>query len=1024
MTTVTTGKRDQQNQKDLAGSELQNAQSGEPIHTEEFYKAIIETIHEPLLVLDSDLRVIFANHNFLSTFKESSKKTIGKLVYDLGNRQWDIPELRSLLEEIIPEKNMFNDYQLEHDFPTIGKRIMLINARRITHPQSKQQLILMAIEDVTDRMLSEQALQDSEERFRRAFETAQDGMLLVEKIKGQIINSNTASQKLLGYSLKELQKQKLWEIGFIRDQEQFHAVADQLEDVGFIVFNNTLVKTKTGREVDADVVMTDRADLFQCNIRDITERNQLEQLLQESEEFLNSIVENIPHMIFVKEAKELRYVRFNKAGEELLGFSRQVLYGKNDCDFFPPAEAEHFIKKDKETLAQKQLIDIPEETIHTKDKGKRILHTKKIPILDEKGDPKYLLGISEDITEHKQGLERLREHQEQIFKAFNFALTGMALIGMDGNYLQVNPAFCKIVGYSEKELLMKSYKEITHPDDLKDDLDYISQMLSGEEKYLPREKRYIHKSGHPISVIVSDSVVHDKEGNPLYFLVQIVDTTKHKQDEENIRKLSRIPDESPDLIIRIARDGTLLYINPTTIALLPKWHMQEGRAAPPVLQEAVFQTINTGESRLLDIAYEGKLFSCFVSPIGHAGYANIYGRDITRLKRSENFLKILNQTAISMFTAETLEDLFASVTRQLKKLNLVCMLFPIDKSQKNLITKYISIDSTLLNKAESMVGIKHENFSYPIDALDVYKEVIRKKKTVYQEKTSPVMHQILPSPFKKFAVPIEKLLNIPKFIATPLIVHKQILGAFIVLSDDLSEEDLPAITAFSNQLAAAWYKTELVQKLKTNLKELDRTQIDLKDNVGKLHKSLDGTVKAMMSLVEKRDPYTAGHQERVTRLALAIANELHLPADQIKAINTSGLVHDIGKINVPAEILSKPGKLTPNEFRLLKSHPKDGFTILKNIDFPWPVAEIVHQHHERINGSGYPRHLKGDQICIEAKILAVADVVEAMLSHRPYRAALSKKETILEITRNKGILYDNQVVDACVKLITTGKFKF
>ena len=154
-----------QKQKSLSGSELKNAQPSKPIQKKSFYKDIVETIREPLLVLDSDLRVLFANRKFYTSFKVTAKNTIGKLVYDLGNQQWDIPKLRILLEEIIPEKSRFNDYQIEHDFPVIGKRIMLLNARRIINPLEKQQLILLAIEDVTDRALLEQALA----RFRRAF---------------------------------------------------------------------------------------------------------------------------------------------------------------------------------------------------------------------------------------------------------------------------------------------------------------------------------------------------------------------------------------------------------------------------------------------------------------------------------------------------------------------------------------------------------------------------------------------------------------------------------------------------------------------------------------------------------------------------------------------------------------------------------------------------------------------------------------------------------------------------------------
>jgi HD-GYP domain-containing protein (c-di-GMP phosphodiesterase class II) len=174
-----------------------------------------------------------------------------------------------------------------------------------------------------------------------------------------------------------------------------------------------------------------------------------------------------------------------------------------------------------------------------------------------------------------------------------------------------------------------------------------------------------------------------------------------------------------------------------------------------------------------------------------------------------------------------------------------------------------------------------------------------------------------------------------------------------------------------------------------------------------------------------RDPYTAGHQRRAAQLACAIANEMGLSEDQIEGIRMAGLVHDIGKINVPAEILSKPGRLNDLEFGLIKTHCQVGHNVLNGtIEFPWPVAQIVLQHHERMDGSGYPQGLSGEEIILGARILAVADVVEAMASNRPYRVAPGIERALQEIAQNRSILYDPEVVDACLKLFTEERFKF
>ncbi|MGB4703473.1 MAG: HD domain-containing phosphohydrolase [Candidatus Saccharicenans sp.] len=185
----------------------------------------------------------------------------------------------------------------------------------------------------------------------------------------------------------------------------------------------------------------------------------------------------------------------------------------------------------------------------------------------------------------------------------------------------------------------------------------------------------------------------------------------------------------------------------------------------------------------------------------------------------------------------------------------------------------------------------------------------------------------------------------------------------------------------------------------------------------RLQRALKGTIQAISTMVEMRDPYTAGHQRRVAKLAEAIGRELGMSEAQLEGLKLSAEIHDIGKIYVPSEILSKPTKLTELEYTIIKTHSQAGYEILVNIEFPWPVAEIVYQHHERIDGSGYPRGLKGEEILPEARILAVADVVEAMASHRPYRPAFGIDRALEEIKLNRGRLYGSDEVDACVRLI-------
>ena len=199
---------------------------------------------------------------------------------------------------------------------------------------------------------------------------------------------------------------------------------------------------------------------------------------------------------------------------------------------------------------------------------------------------------------------------------------------------------------------------------------------------------------------------------------------------------------------------------------------------------------------------------------------------------------------------------------------------------------------------------------------------------------------------------------------------------------------------------------------------------ELQQSYKKLRKTMEDTIYTIGKIAETRDPYTAGNQLKVSKLSTAIAQEMKFPKDKIEGIRIASLVHDIGKVSIPAEILSKPTKLNEIEYSLIKDHPQIGYDILKTVDFPWLVAQIVFQHHERIDGSGYPQGLKGDDILLEAKIIGTADVVEATSSHRPYRPALGIDAALEEISKNKGILYDPEVVDACIKLFREKDFKF
>jgi HD-GYP domain-containing protein (c-di-GMP phosphodiesterase class II) len=211
--------------------------------------------------------------------------------------------------------------------------------------------------------------------------------------------------------------------------------------------------------------------------------------------------------------------------------------------------------------------------------------------------------------------------------------------------------------------------------------------------------------------------------------------------------------------------------------------------------------------------------------------------------------------------------------------------------------------------------------------------------------------------------------------------------------------------------------------LKIEIDNRKRMQLEIQHNFENLKKVMNATVQAITRTIEKRDPYTSGHQHRVADLSRTIAREIGFSENEIEGIYIAAAIHDIGKISLPAEILSKPVQLSDIEISLIQAHSQTGYDILKGIEFPWPIAEIVLQHHERLDGSGYPRGLSGDDVLMAARIIGVADVVETMASHRPYRPSMGIDKALEEITQNRGVLYEPLVVDACLKLFNNKEFQ-
>jgi len=451
--------------------------------SEEFAESIINTVREPLIALDQDLRVVKVSRSFYDFFKVKPEETMGQLIYDLGNHQWDIPKLRELLETILPQQTSFDNYEVELDFDAIGRRTFLLNARRIARPIGKEGTILLAIEDATERKRLENLLSDYEERYRRLFETAVDGIVLLEKGEGKITHANPATEKMLGYSREESIGNRLQDIGISLDLGHFQTTMERLSKIGIIKHDDVPAKTKAGQHIDTDIYLVDRARLVQCNIRDITERKKADAVIR----LQAAIIENSP-VIAAYHDKDLNMVWANRAYRKATGLSLEEVRGRKCYQIWN-------LSKPCLGCPVITAIETGESAAHelTPDNQDHWPETQgcwlsqAVPVRDEQGAVIGALEFAIDITERKQAEEALKEAnrklqasqkatlnmleelkaENQVRKAKEAELdrvmmaieqAGEVIMITDpaGTIQYVNPAFETVTGYAREEAVGKT----------------------------------------------------------------------------------------------------------------------------------------------------------------------------------------------------------------------------------------------------------------------------------------------------------------------------------------------------------------------------------------------------------------------------------------------------------------------------------------------------------------------------------------------------------------------------------------
>ena len=594
----------------------------------------------------------------------------------------------------------------------------------------------------------------------------------------------------------------------------------------------------------------------------------------------------------------------------------------------------------------------------------------------------YFVAIFDIITKHKQdesarvaSLKALLESEERYKALFNRSLNLIYVMDFDGHFIDANNATLNLFGYKREEIRSVNVNSLVDEDQLPLILEIIREIKeTGIQKEL-REIRLRHKDGRDIYVEAQGSTVMSK-GKSVAIQVIAHDTTERKRAEETLRqseeKYRTILEDIQEGYFEVDFAGNFIFFNDSLRRFLSYskeelMGMNNRQYTDKENSKKLFQVFNkvynTGEPtegfdwQIIRKDGTKRYVEASVSLQKNSsgkpiGFRGIV-RDITDRKKAEQEL-------------QESEKYFKEITENSSDIIII--------TDKNGKIKYCSpsVERFTGYKSEELIGRNGISIIHPDDvkrALSDYSKAIL------------AMDSAIPNSFR--------------------IVRKDCAERYFEgLGKNLL--DNPAVAGFIMNVR--------------DVTERKQTDEELKQTLESLRKAVVATVQVMVSAIEMRDPYTAGHQLRVADLALTIATEMGLPSDKIDGIRTVGSIHDIGKLSIPAEILVKSTKLTNNEFNLIKEHPKSGYEMLKDVESPWPLAQIIYQHHERMDGSGYPRNLKGDEIIMEARILAVADVVEAMASHRPYRPTLGIKAALEEIEKNKGILYDDTVADACLRL--------
>ena len=914
-----------------------------------------------------------------------------------------------------------------------GAKDYVLKSNLVRLPSAIERVIAVE-EGIRARKSAERAVRESEAKFRSVVEQNVAGIAIIRD-DGAIAYVNPYFAHLVGSTPPELIGRRL--LDFVPEDEKAAVVQQlgaQLSSKAPFVQHQSGITARDGHRIE--VLINASQSTFEGRpasiavVIDITERRVAEAALYELRRITDGILNSIPVRVFWKD-KNLRYLGCNAALARDAGFAEpKDLVGKDDFQMGWRDQAELYRANDRKVIESgcpELLIEEPQ----TSPTGETLtLLTSKIPLRSVTGEIEGVLGTYMDITDRKRAERALREEEMKFRGLVEQELAGIYIIAADGTLAYVNPYFAKMFGYAPEEVIGRPVLEFVAGPEKEAAREQIAAQISGQQASVQSVTKLLRKDGTPVDVLAHGSLA-TYQGRPasIGVVLDISERTKaERQLAESELKLRTILEAAGEGILVADVEARNFVLANRAICEMLGYRSEEllGLGVrdihpPDALPSAErhFARIAAGESCVtIELPLKRKDASVFAASIT-ASPVTLEGRlcavgifsDITERKRAERALSRLNRI---MKTLSSGNEALVRATSETELLNEMCRVIVETGGYRIAWIGVPQLDGEKSVKPVAWAGPAAEYFarSPKITWGDsptgrgICGRAIRsgEPQTSQNSRTDPGM--------APWSAGFEEY-GLASAAGLPL---KDDSGVFAVLAIYATEPD--AFDADELKLLQ-----ELASDLAFGIRSLrEHTARETLDR--RWRASLEATVGAIASTVEMRDPYTSGQELRVAKLATAIAHRLSMSEHDVHGIYLAGIIHDVGKINVPAEILNRPGKLSKIEFQLIQEHPQAGYDIVKGVDFPWPIAQMVLQHHERLDGSGYPQGIKGGAMLREAKILAVADVVEAMMSHRPYRPALGIDAALAEIETNKGRLFDPEAVDACVALFREDGFHF